>query len=238
MKFGEIKSKIENQLTESYKKNLFKDNFFIFEELVLKNKNISKLFFLYDELSTKKGLSENMAVEFVNESIIAYENLINKIQPVHLRELKAWVGHNKCENNYENIDNLFSTNVLTLENKIKSKKLILESLKEPQKEKKEIIKVPLKSMVSVANKTISKFISTLSESERKELKNILKTPKQSLIENYNKEKENVIYKLITKKENQSDIDTIKTIDEVLVKLQKESFSELNYYKLKKLNEGL
>ena len=38
--FGELKSKIETHLTESYKKGTLKDNLFVFEELVLKNKNI------------------------------------------------------------------------------------------------------------------------------------------------------------------------------------------------------
>ena len=38
MKFGELKSKIETYLTESYKKGTLKDNLFIFEQLVLKNK--------------------------------------------------------------------------------------------------------------------------------------------------------------------------------------------------------
>ena len=238
MKVGELKSKIENQLVESYKKNSFKENIFIFEELVLKNKNISKLFFLYDQLSNKKGLSENVANEFINESIVAYENLINKVNPLHLRELNAWVGHQKCENNYEKIDNLFSTSVLTLENKIKSKKIILESLKKPEIEKKDIIKVPLKSMVSVANKTISNFISTMSESERKELKKILNTPKDTLVENYNETKDLVIEKLTNQKDNEKDSDTIKTINQVLEKIQTESFTELNFYKLKQLNESL
>ncbi len=41
--FGELKSKIETYLTESYKKGTLKDNLFVFEELVLKNKNISKI---------------------------------------------------------------------------------------------------------------------------------------------------------------------------------------------------
>jgi len=237
MKFGEIKSKIENQLTESYKKNLFKDNFFIFEELVLKNKNISKLFFLYDELSTKKGLSENMAVEFVNESIIAYENLINKIQPVHLRELKAWVGHNKCENNYENIDNLFSTNVLTLENKIKSKNLILEELTQKKNIDNEIINVPLQSMVSVANKTIKSYLKTLGESERQEIYNLYKKPKKKLFEDYKKIK-NVVLEKLEKQKEFSDEETSLKIEEVLDKIKNEKIDQVNFFKLKKLSENL
>lgn len=236
--FGEIKSKIETYLVESYKENRFKSTLFVFEELVLKNKNISKIFFLYDELKDQKGLNESVANEFIHESITAYENLINKVKPVHIQELNAWVGHVVCENKYQEIDNLFSTNVLTLENKIKSKKVILENLKTKKEDQKEIIKVPLKSMVNVANKTIDKYISSLTESEQKELKVILSTPKETLIENYNNEKETVISKLTKQKNNESDSDTISTIDQVLNKLQTESFSELNYYKLKQLNEGL
>jgi len=237
MKFGELKSKIETCLTESYKNKNLKRDIFVFEELVLKNKNISQVFFLYDELSSNKGLSESVANEFINESITAYENLVNKITPNQIKELKAWVGHIKCENTYKNIDELFSSNVLTLENKIKSKKTILESLKNNPQTQKEIIGVPLNSMVNVANKTVEKFISSLSESEQKELKTILSTPKESLIENYSKIKDEVINKLNNQKEG-SDSETQETISKVLNKLQTESFNELNYYKLNQLNESL
>lgn len=236
--FGELKSKIEIYLSESYKKGTLKDNLFIFEELVLKNKNISRIFFLYDELSTKKGLQESIVNEFINESITAYENLTNKVNPYSLKEIKMWVGHIKCENKYKEIDNLFSTNVLTLESKIKSKKIICEILKTKEQEKKEIINVPLKSMLNVANKTVGKFISSLKESEQKELKKILSTPKTQLIENYNDDKDLVLEKLNEKKNNENDSDTINTIDQVLLKIQKESFSELNYYHLKQLKESL
>lgn len=236
--FGELKSKIETYLTESYKKNTLKDNLFVFEELILKNKNVSKIFFLYDELSDKKNMNESVANEFVNESIIAYENLINKIRPSQINEIKSWVGHVKCENKYKDVDNLFSTNVLTLESKIKSKKIILENLKQKNVTQKEIINVPLKTMVNVANRTIENFVSSLNESERKELKKILSTPKETLIENYNKEKDDVLEKLNSKISQETDSETITTINQVLNKLQTESFSELNYYKLKQLNEGL
>ena len=92
-------------------------------------------------------------------------------------------------------------------------------------------------MVNVANKTVEKYIQSLSESERKELKKLLSTPKETLIENYNKLKSDVFEKLNSQKDS-SDEETSKTIDQVLNKLQNESFNELNYYKLGKLNEGL
>ena len=48
--FGELKTKIESYLTESYQKQTLKDNLFVFEQLVLKNKNISKI----------RGIAENI----------------------------------------------------------------------------------------------------------------------------------------------------------------------------------
>ena len=92
-------------------------------------------------------------------------------------------------------------------------------------------------MVNVANKTVENFISSLNESEQKELKKLLSTPKETLVENYNKTKEEVMEKLNRQKES-SDSETSNTIDKVLTKLQTEPFNELNYYKLKTLNEGL
>jgi hypothetical protein len=122
MKFGLLKSKIENVLIESYKNNSLKDSMFVFNELILKNKNINKLFYLYDELNSNKGLSESIANEFINESIVIYENVINKIDPKELKEIQMWVDHIQCENEYEKIDVLFTHSITEIENKITSKK--------------------------------------------------------------------------------------------------------------------
>lgn len=238
MKFGELKSKIEKCLTESYSKNSVKKDLFVFSEMVLKNKNVSKLFYLYDELSSKKGLNEEVANEYINQSITIYENIINKIPYKTFSELNMWVGHIKVENEYNNIDNLFSTGILTLEEKIKSKKLISENLqKSVIVENKETINVPLNSMLSVANKTVKSFISSLNESEKKEVMKILSTPKSELVESYNKLKEEVLEKLDDKL-SESDDETKQTIDQVVKKLTTESFNELNYFKLKNLSEGI
>lgn len=238
MKFGELKSKIEKCLTESYVKNSAKKDLFVFKELVLKNKNVSKLFYLYDELSTKKGLSEDIANEYVNQSIVLYENTINKISNKQLQEIKDWVGHIKSNNEYSDIDNLFSTGLLNLESKIKSKKIIVEGLqKQTVVENKELINVPLNAMTNVANKTIKSYISNLNESEQKEVLQILNTPKEKLQQKYEITKEIVLEKLEKQKES-GDSETKQTIDEVVKKLTTEEFNELNYFKLKNLSEGL
>jgi hypothetical protein len=238
MKFGELKSKIEKCLAESYSKNSMKKDLFVFKELVLENKNISKLFYLYDELSQKKGLSEDVANEYLNQATKIYENTINKISPKTFSEINSWVGHIKTTNDYSNVDNLFSTGLLQLEDKIKSKKVICENLQKTEtKQEKEVINVPLNSMLSVANKTVKSYVSSLNEEEQKEVYKILSTPKEKLIESYNDLKEVVLEKLENQK-SQSDQETKQTIDQVVNKLTTESFNELNYFKLKTLSEGL
>ena len=84
MKFGLLKSKIENCLVEAYANDTLKRNLFVFDQLVAKNKNINKLYYLYDELSSNKGLNESVASDFVNQSITIYENTINKISKSEL----------------------------------------------------------------------------------------------------------------------------------------------------------
>ena len=229
MKFGILKSKIENTLVESYKKNTFKKDMFVFEELILKNKNISKLFYLYDELNSNKGLNESIVNEYINQSVVLYENLINKINPNDLKEIQMWVGHIQCENNYKNIDDLFSTNVLTLENKIQSKKNIMESLIKEPTTKKEVVNVSIKKMVEVANKTVSSYIDTLSESDKKELKSLLSSNDDTIKESYFMLKGGVLSKLENLQESEQDNDVILRIDETIEKIKNESFDKMSYF---------
>ena len=121
-KFGNIKSKIEEKLLESYSKNTFKIEMKNFKSMVLGNKNISKLFYLYDEMSSNKGLNESIENNYIYECITIYENTVNKIEEKTINNLKKWVSDVKCDNKYENIDNLFSTDILTIESRLKSKK--------------------------------------------------------------------------------------------------------------------
>lgn len=238
MKFGLLKSQIENILIESYKNESIKDNMFIFKELVLKNKNISRMFYLYDELNSNKGLNESIASEYINQSIIVYENLINKINPKQLKEIQSWVGHIQCENNYTLVDDLFSNNVTNLESKIKSKSTILENLKKEPKKEKEIINVPIKTMVSVANKTASNYIESLNESDKTELKKLLSSDDETIKESYLILKGKVISKLERLQESEQDNEVTTKIDETIQKIQNESFDKVGYFKLRKLNENL
>ena len=238
MKFGLLKSKIEDCLVESYRKNGLKRDMFVFEELVLKNKSLSTLYFLYDELSKNKGLNESFVNEYINESITLFENTISKVEKSDIKDLNSWVGHIVTENRYRDIDNLFSNEASTLEEKLKSKKTISENLKKTSIKEKDVIEVPLKSMVEVANNTIKTHIDSLNESERKQLNVLLSTSDEKLSQKYNFLKEDVIEKLEGLLTENEDSETSGKINETIEKLQTENYDKLNYFKLKQLNENL
>jgi hypothetical protein len=238
MKFGILKSKIENVLLESYKNNTFKDELKTFKKLVIENKNVAKIFYLYDELNTPKGLNESYVNEFINESVKLYEKSISKITKEELKGLNEWVKNSTVENSYSNVDDLFTSDVLTIESRIKSKKLISESLRKLPVTTTKGIELPLSTMVSVANKTIKNYIDGLNESDKKELINLLSEDDSTLTEKYNTLKENVVEKLNNMKESSDDNSVKSRIDETLTKVLSEKFDKLSYFKLKGLNENL
>ncbi len=237
VKFGLLKSKIEKLMLESYSNGTFKTEMKNLKKNVLENKNISKLFYLYDELNSNKGLNESIVDDYIYECITIYENTINKIKNSTLVDLSNWVVNVKSDNNYSTIDNLFSNDVLTIESRLSSKKLIKESLKKKPADKKEVVNLPLSTMVNVANKTISNFIESLNESEKKELVDFLKTDDKELEGNFEQLKESVTKKLETIKEN-ADTETKSRINETLEKVVSEKYDKFTYFKLKNLNENL
>jgi len=241
MKIGVLKSRVEKLLSESYGKGTFKEEIKNFNRNVLSNKNISKLFFLYDELSTNKGYDQKLAEDFVFESITMFENIISKTDKRDLEKLKKWVISVNSHNQYTDIDNLFynSGDVLHLENKVRSKKVIVEELKKtPINENKETILLPLSSMVKVANKTIDDFISNLNESEKKELNSLLKEDELVLVERFQNLKDEAVVKLIVVLEGEPTESVRDTINETIDNIKSKKFDRLEYFKLKNLVDNL
>jgi hypothetical protein len=150
----------------------------------------------------------------------------------------VWVKNSKTDNKYETIDSLFSSGVLTIENRIKSKKLISESLSQFPVKEKEVVNVPFSSMISMANKTISKHLDGLNESEKREFNQLLSVNDTELEPKYSTIKESVVSKLTSIRRENTDYQTGKRINETITKLETEKYDKLNYYKLKSLYENL
>ncbi|MDA9279977.1 hypothetical protein N9P74_00290 [bacterium] len=240
MKFGILKSRIEDTLMESYRTKTFKEEFKNFKKYVLENKNVSKLFYLYDGLTTNKGLSKDIVDSYINECVTIYENTVNKIDTKSLSGLNKWVSNTKSKNIYEDIDTLFSSNVLNITSKIEVRKTISENLQ------KEVVvtestlagNVPFKSMVNIVNSTAKKYIESLNESDKKELMSILTEDEKVLEEKFETLKSEAIGKLNSVIIEEVDVEVKNKVKETMTKLTSESFTKLGYYKLTKLNENL
>ena len=121
MTFGQIKSIIEKNLVESYNKpTTFKQTLREFKHNVLDNKNFAKLYSLYDDLTSPKGLKESEAKEYLEEGINVIKHILEKTQ---LPKKGSDV-----ENLYEDLDNLIYFNKIDIQERIDSRKRILINL--------------------------------------------------------------------------------------------------------------
>ena len=233
MTFGQIKSIIENNLLESYRNEQeFKKSLKEFKHNVLSNKNMSKLYSLYDQLTTPQGLTEEDAKDFLEEGI----TLIQKLVPT-IKTPKT--VYENVSNKYSNIDSLVYTNKLDLMERVQSKKTLIKTLvsSKPQPVK-ESINIPLKSMVSIANQTMKGYLDNLDESTKKEFIGLMSEDTTLLKEKFETLKESTITKLNTILENEQDFEIQTKLSETIDRLKFEKFDQLNFLKLKNLEESI
>lgn len=234
MTFGEIKTIIENQLIDSYKDgNEFKQSLKEFKEDVLNDKNISKLYSLYNDLSTPQGLSEQEAYEFIKEGVDLIQKIIHK---VNLPKLKL----KESKNDYKSIDELVYINGRTiyLNNRLENKKQIAKVLMQPKIQIKESINLPLTSMVKVANQNLNNYLETLDETSKKEFLEIINEDTKSLKIKFESLKKDATTKLNFLIEKESDTNIKNKITETVNKINGEKFDQISYLKLKQLVESL
>ena len=235
MKIGVLKSKVEEKLLSSYSKGTFKTEIKNFKKNILENKDLSKLFYLYDELNSNKGFTESFANEFLSESLNSFKEIYPRLKKQS--SVENWIKDIEAENKYENIDNFLYTDVTKLEERILSKKNITETLKKKPVVKEAVINVPVSKMVEVANQTILNHINSMNESEQNELYKFLSQDRKEVEKEFQTLKETVVSKLNVLSES-SDTETNNKIQETIAKVSKDEFSIVSFIQLKKLHEGL
>ena len=232
MTFGQIKSLIEKNLIESYKSEKeFKKSLKEFKHNVLNNKHMAKLYSLYDQLSTPQGLNESDAKDFLEEGV----NLIQQILPNI--KLPKTLSEN-IENKYSDIDSLVYLNKLNLLERVNSKKNITNVLISNETPIKESVNLPLKSMVSIANQTLQKYIDTLDESSKKEFIQLISEDTETLENKFETIRESAITKLNSMLEKEQEFELKTKLSETIDKLKTEKFDQLNFLKLKNLEESI
>ena len=232
MTFGKIKSIIENNLIESYKdEKEFKKSLKEFKHNVLNNKTMSKVYSLYDQLSTPQGINESDAKDFLEEGISLIQKLLPNIKlPKTLSE--------NVENKYSDIDTLVYTNKLNLLERVNSKKNITSILTSSNNVVKESINIPLKSMVSIANQTLNRYLENLDESDRKEFLQLISEDSKSLEVKFEVIRESAINKLTLVLEKEEEFELKTKLSETIDRLKTEEFNQLNFLKIKNLEESI
>lgn len=232
MTFGTVKSLIENNLLESYKNEKeFKKTLREFKHNVLNNKSMSKAYSLYNQLSTPQGLNEHDAKEFLEEGILLLQKVLPSIK------LPKTVSES-VKNGYRDIDTLVYTQKLNLLERVQSKKNIVAILTSKPEIVKESINIPVKSMVNIANQTLKNYLDTLDENSKKEFIQIVSEDTKILESKFETIRESAINKLQIIMENENESEIKSRISETIIKLKDEKFDQMNFLRLKNLEESI
>ena len=232
MTFGIVKSLIEKNLLESYRnENEFKRTIREFKHNVLSNKAMSKAYAIYDQLSSPQGISEQDAKFFIEEGV----NLLNKILP-SIKLPKSF--SQDIENKYSDIDTLVYSQGIDLIERVNAKKNILKVITSVKENIKENINIPISSMVAVANQTVNNYILNLDENSKKEFFQIVSEDTKSLESKFETIRESAISKLEALQNNEDSQDIKSKISETINKVKSEKFDQLNFLRLKDLEESI
>jgi hypothetical protein len=233
MKFGQILSKIEELMVNSYVNETTKFELKNFKKLVLENKNASTMFYIYTELSKKKGYNKTLAESYINESLRQVEKIISKL---NTQKIEYWVKDVVSENNYKDVDNLIYNTPDKIMETVESRQTLVNLLSESTNVKN-TIKLPMETLMNIANKSISSYIENLDEDSKRDLTKVLMTEDVELSKEFEELKTKTINSLSGLNESMDDI-TTKKLQETINQIKGEEFSKINYVRLYNLYNNI
>lgn len=241
--FGILKSKVERLFESSYGKPEFKNHIKTFKSLVLEKKEMCEIYYIYDDLSSNKGLNKDIVDDYISESLEKLKKLIDKNNK-NIDLLDSWVNNVVSENtnNYSEIDSQIYTKNVTknlenlLESKNKIKKVLLKKKIDTLNEG--TIDIPISSMLQIATKTFNNEFSSLNEEEKKEFKEFISLDKAELKEEIDTTKTKIKDKLNLNLQESNDNELIETIQKTITKINETDYTLSSLYKLKQLEKGL
>jgi transcriptional regulator of acetoin/glycerol metabolism len=130
------------------------------------------------------------------------------------------------------------TNKLNLLERVNSKKNITSVLTSTKEPIKESIQIPLKTMVSIANQNLNKYVEGLDESSKKEFFQLISEDSKSLEDKFETIRESAINKLNIILEKEEEFELRTKLSETIDRLKVEKFDQLNFLKLKSLEESI
>ena len=226
--FGTIKTKIEKASIGLYGKPEFKSFLKQFKSMVLENKDIAELYYIYDDLSSNKGINESIAEDYINETV-EYSQILVEGNSKHITKVSNWIDSIVLEhtNEYKDIDNtIYKKSIKDLSTVLESKRKIKSNiiLEEKKEDIIESVNLPISTMVKVAEENIKLELKNISDEE-------IKTEMDKL-------KENVISNLKSTLNESTESDLKSTIENTIKKINESPYDRFNLYKLRGLSQGL
>ena len=232
MELGLLFSKVEKKLNDSYINQTFKTEISNFKNIVISNKMLSECYYLYSNLTTKQGMSSDVAKEYLEESI---KTIKNKKDHLFLIDLKNWVKDVVCENQYVKIDSLLKEDVLKITENIENKKQLVSTLTES----KDVVKKQFVPFVeNVVKYNLEKYIDGLEPEVLQQLDEVFSKKEDELKPDFDVLKENTLIKLKNYILTNNDEEIKQKLNETVQTVEKEPFNKINYLKLQNLYEGL
>jgi N-dimethylarginine dimethylaminohydrolase len=93
-------------------------------------------------------------------------------------------------------------------------------------------------MVSIANQTLNNYIENLDENSKKEFLQIISEDVQSLETKFETIRESAILKLNTMLEKEDEFEIKTKLSETIERIKVEKFDQLNFLKLKNLENSI
>jgi len=245
-KFGVIKTKLLNKLTESYA-NENKTEIKNILTTIKENKDFKEMYLFYEEIENKyiedketaklyvEGLSTYFGEPIGNWKTLNMfcESLSNVLNDVEIQPNEL----------YESLDLLSEKKSLSnIEKKVIAKQKLVNHLttKKNITESKDSTLVSNETLLNavLANNFNVLYTNTLSESQKEELKNILNLPYEDLLSKTSELQESILEKVnaLISESNEKDLST--KLNAVKDEVTQMYPSRYNYYRLNELKNGL
>jgi hypothetical protein len=242
-KFGVIKTKLLNKLTESYAKEN-KAEIKNILTTIKENKDFKEMYLFYEEIENKYIDDKETAKLYVEGVIGILKQQMDDLT-IFCTSLNKMINVEQINENeiYNSLDILIEKDSLSnIEKKVKAKKKLVEHLttKKEIKESKDSTLVPNENLLNavLTNNFNALYSNTLSETEKGELKNILSIPYDEIVDKTGELKESIINQVSTLLSESNDTDLSIKLKAVKDEVTQMYPSRYNYYRLNELKNGL
>jgi hypothetical protein len=242
-KFGVIKTKLLNKLTESYT-NENKGEIKNILTTIKENKNFKEMYLFYEEIENKYIDDKETAKLYVEGVISILKQQMDDLT-TFCTSLNKMINVEAINENeiYNSLDILIEKDSLSnIEKKVNAKKNLVNHLttKKEIKESKDSTLIPNENLLNavLTNNFNALYSNTLSESQKEELKNILSIPYDEIITKTTELKESIVSQVSTLLSESNETDLINKLNAVKDEVNQMFPSRYNYYRLNELKNGL